>query len=87
MQRQVRHTLHIETPAPARYRQILVVEQAGHFEVLILEDAFLPSNKLIGVGHDRKSARGLHPTQDVANAAADEEMRKSVAAGWILYSR
>ena len=38
MQKQeVRHTLHLETPAPGRYRQIVVVEQAGQFELLIFE--------------------------------------------------
>jgi hypothetical protein len=60
------------------------VEQAGYFEVLILEDAFLRDDKVVSVGHDRKSAPGLHQTRDAADDAAYEEMRKSLAGGWKL---
>jgi len=35
------------------------------------------------VGQDLKSAR-LYPTLDAVDAAADEEKRKSLSAGWIL---
>jgi hypothetical protein len=85
MQKQeVRHTLHLETPAPGRYRQIVVVEQAGQFELLIFEDTFLRSDQLTSVGRQDWISARFYPTRDVVDAAADEEMRKSVAAGWIL---
>jgi hypothetical protein len=62
------------------------VEQADHFELLIFEGTLLRSDQLTNVQNDWESRR-LHPTLDVACSAADEEMRKSLAAGWILYSR
>ena len=82
-----KRTLHMDSPAPGKYREIAVVEQAGQFELLIFEDTFVRSDQLTSAGgHDWKSAR-LYPTLDVARTAADEEMRRSLAAGWILYSR
>ena len=84
MKEEIRYTLHIESPAPGKYRQVVVVEQAGHFEVLILEGALLRTDEFTSVQHDRESARGLHRTRDAADAVADEEMLKSLAAGWIL---
>ena len=84
MQEPIRYyTLHLGSPAPGRYRQIAVVEQAGQFELLIFEDTFLRSDQLTKVGQDLKSAR-LYPTLDAVDAAADEEKRKSLSAGWIL---
>ena len=87
MQREVRHTLHLENPAPGRYRQIVVVEQAGQFELFIFEDAFLRSDQLTSVGRQDWISARFYPTRDAACAAADEEKRKSLAAGWILYIR
>jgi hypothetical protein len=81
-----KRTLHQDSPSPGRYREIAVVEQADHFELLIFEGTLLRSDQLTNVQNDWESRR-LHPTLDVACSAADEEMRKSLAAGWILYSR
>ena len=85
MQEPIRYyRLHLESPAPGRYREIAVVEQAGQFEVLIFEDTFLRSDQLTSVGRqDWKSVR-FYPTLDAADYASDEEKRKSLAAGWIL---
>jgi hypothetical protein len=83
MQEPIRYyALRSESPAPVRYRQIAVVEQAGQFELRIFEDTFLRSDQLTKVGQDLKSAR-LYPTLDAVDAAADEEKRKSLSAGWI----
>jgi hypothetical protein len=62
------------------------VEQADHFELLIFEGALLRSNQLTSAQNDWESVR-LHTTLNIARTAADEEMRKSLAAGWIQYSR
>jgi hypothetical protein len=72
-------TLHLERLQLGRYRQIAVVEQADHFELRIFEGV-LPKAR---VRKDPKTV-GLHPTLDGACTAADEEMRKSLAAGWVL---
>ena len=50
MKEEIRYTLHIESPVPGKYRQIVVVEQAGQFELFIFEDAFLRSDQLTSVG-------------------------------------
>ena len=84
MEEQVRHTLHLESPAPGKYRQIAVMEQAGQFELLIFEDTFLRSDQLTSVGRQDWISARFYPTRDAVDAAADEEMRKSVAAGWRL---
>lgn len=78
MQKQVHFkcTLHLESPEPGRYRQIAVVEQADHFELRVFEGALLTVNQ-----NDRESAQ-RHSTLDAARAAADEEIRKSLADGW-----
>ena len=85
MQEPIRYyALRSESPAPVRYRQIAVVEQAGQFELRIFEDTFLRSDQLTNVGRQDWISARFYPTRDVVDAAADEEMRKSVAAGWIL---
>ena len=84
MQEPIRYyALRSESPAPVRYRQIAVVEQAAQFELRIFEDTFLRSDQLTKVGQDLKSAR-LYPTLDAADAAVDEGKRKGLSAGWIL---
>ena len=79
--------LHRESPAPGKYREIVVVEHADHFELLIFEDTLLRSDQLTSVGGMTGKACGFPPTRDAGCAAAGEEKRKSIADGWKLYSR
>ena len=77
MQRQVQFTLHLQTPAPGRYRKIAIGDQTDKFELLTFEGS------LASAQHDWQSV-SFPPTRDAACVAAYKEMRKSVAAGWIL---
>ena len=75
--------LHIESPAPGRCREIAVVEHADYFELLIFEGALLHSDQLTVVQPHWQSV-SFPPTRDAGCAAAGEEKRRSLAAGWIL---
>ena len=75
--------LHMERPAPGRYREISVGEQTDGFELLMFEGSLLRSDQLASVPHDWQSV-SFPPTRDAACVAAYTEMRKSVAAGGIL---
>ena len=76
-------TLHRESPGPGRYREIEVVEHNDHFELLIFEGELLRSDQSTSAQPYFESV-SFPPTRDAARTAAGEEMRKSVAAGWIL---
>jgi hypothetical protein len=77
MQRQVHFTLHLQSPAPGRYRKITIGEQTDGFELLTFEGS------LASVQPDWQSVN-FPPTRAAACVAAYREMRESVAAGWIL---
>ena len=72
----------MERPAPGRYREIEVVEHTDHFELVIFEGELLRSHQSTS-GQPYLESVSFPPTRDAARAAAGEEMRKSVAAGWI----
>ena len=69
----------MERPAPGRYREIEVVEHTDHFELLVFEGELLCRTS----AQPYFESVSFPPTRDAARAAAGEEMRKSVAAGWI----
>jgi hypothetical protein len=75
--------LHRESPAPSKYREIVVVEHADHFELLIFEGALLRSDQLI-IAQPHWQSVSFPPTRDAGCVAAGEEKRKSLSAGWIL---
>ena len=75
--------LHKESPAPGRCREIAVVEHADYFELLIFEGALLHSDQLT-VEQPHWQSVSFPPTRDAGCAAAGEEKRKSLSAGWIL---
>ena len=76
-------TLHSESQGPGRYREIEVVEHTDHFELLIFEGELLRSDQST-CAQPYFGSVSFPPTGDAARAATGEEMRKSVAAGWIL---
>jgi len=85
MEKQVHYkcTLHRDSRGQGRYREIEVVEHTDHFELLIFEGELLRSGQSTSAQPYVKSV-SFPPTRDAARAAAGEETRKSVAAGWIL---
>ena len=75
--------LHRESPAPGRYREIVVVEHTDHFELLIFEGALLRSDQLT-IEQPHWQSVSFPLTRDAGCAAAGEEKRNSLAGGWIL---
>ena len=75
---QVHFTLHLQSPAPGKHRKITTIgEQTDGFDLLTLEGS------LASEQHDWQSVSSLQRGMP-ARVAAYSEMRKSVAAGWIL---